>query len=175
VRTLTPRESEELATCAITEMGFVRVLAQAAPYGFTAGHAKAVLLRLKGQARPRFRFLADDHDISQLPVWVKTPKQITGGHLVFPVSTVSRPSTELDGEAIFPACRAFPVLGIARSASLLRASFRPRPAARPLRFAITSPPSGCEEDLHLPAVDPAGHTKNEKPGRAARALTFVPM
>jgi hypothetical protein len=29
----------------------------------------------------------------------------------------------------------------------------------PLRFAITSPPSGCEEDLHLQAVEHARHTK----------------
>jgi hypothetical protein len=31
-----------------------------------------------------------------------------------------------------------------------------------LRFAITSPLSGCEEDLHLPAVEHARRTK-EKP------------
>jgi len=51
-----------------------------------------------------------------------------------------------------------PVL-VHRLASLLHASFRPHLAARPLRFAITSPPSGCEEDLHLQAVDHARHTK----------------
>jgi hypothetical protein len=28
-----------------------------------------------------------------------------------------------------------------------------------LRFAITSPPSGCEEDFHLPAVEHARHTE----------------
>jgi hypothetical protein len=40
-------------------------------------------------------------------------------------------------------------------ASLLHASFRPRLAASvisPLRFAITSPPSRCEEDFHLQTV-----------------------
>src|SRR5258706_3468551 len=51
-----------------------------------------------------------------------------------------------------------PVL-VHRLASLLHASFRPHLTVRPLRFAITSPPSGCEEDLHLPAVDHARHTK----------------
>jgi hypothetical protein len=30
-----------------------------------------------------------------------------------------------------------------------------------LRFAITSPLSGCEEDLHLQAVDPARRTKEK--------------
>jgi hypothetical protein len=29
----------------------------------------------------------------------------------------------------------------------------------PLRFAITSRPSRCEEDLHLQAVEHARHTK----------------
>jgi hypothetical protein len=41
-----------------------------------------------------------------------------------------------------------PVL-VHRLASLLRASFEPRLTTTPLRFAITSPPSGCEEDFHL--------------------------
>jgi hypothetical protein len=58
-----------------------------------------------------------------------------------------------------------PVL-VHRLASLLHASFRPYLAARPLRFAITSPPSGCEEDLHLPAVEHARHT--QKNGRHDR-------
>jgi hypothetical protein len=44
---------------------------------------------------------------------------------------------------------------------LLRASFGPHLTVTPLRFAITSPPSGCEEDLHLQAVEHARHT-NEK-------------
>src|SRR5690348_13935629 len=51
-----------------------------------------------------------------------------------------------------------------RLASLLHASFRPHLAVRPLRFAITSPPSGCEEDLHLPAVGHARHTKEKGEG-----------
>src|SRR6185312_11902652 len=42
---------------------------------------------------------------------------------------------------------------------LLHASFRLRLATTPLRFAITSPPSGCEEDFHLPSVEHARHTK----------------
>src|SRR5690349_25034538 len=54
----------------------------------------------------------------------------------------------------------YPVL-VHRLASLLCASFRPRLAASvisPLRFAITSRPSRCEEDLHLLAVEHARHT-----------------
>ena len=62
-----------------------------------------------------------------------------------------------------------PVL-VHRLVSLLHASFRPYLAARPLRFAITSPPSGCEEDLHLQAVDHARHTKNKEGGLLGRPL-----
>src|SRR5438132_12740819 len=50
-----------------------------------------------------------------------------------------------------------PVL-VHRLVRLLHASFRPRLTATPLRFAITSPPSGCEGDFHPHAVEPARHT-----------------
>jgi len=40
----------------------------------------------------------------------------------------------------------------------LRASFRPRLAATPLRFARTSPPSGCTGDFHPQVVEHARHT-----------------
>ena len=61
----------------------------------------------------------------------------------------------------------YPVL-VHRLASLLRASFRPHLTVRPLRFAITSRPSRCEEDLHLLAVDHARHTTER--GEAIRGL-----
>jgi predicted nucleic acid-binding protein len=73
--------SPNLASCSITELGFVRVLAQAPAYGFTVAQARALLLRLK-EARPsRLTFIRDEHDVSHLPGWVKSPKQITDGHL----------------------------------------------------------------------------------------------
>ncbi len=68
----------------------------------------------------------------------------------------------------------YPVL-VHRLAPLLRASFRPRLAASvisPLRFAVTSRPSRCEEDLHLLAVDHARHTTAKGP-RLYGALFFV--
>jgi uncharacterized protein len=71
-----------LATCSITELGFVRVLSQAPAYGFTIVQAQRVLLRLKNAAPVALTFIADDHDISHLPVWVTTAKHITDGHLV---------------------------------------------------------------------------------------------
>jgi hypothetical protein len=67
----------------------------------------------------------------------------------------------------------YPVL-VHRLASLLRASFGPRLAASvisPLRFAITSRPSRCEEDLHLLAVDHARHTTKKKGGLEGRPFS----
>jgi hypothetical protein len=71
-----------LATCSITELGFVRVLVQVPAYGFTVLQARTLLLRLKKSKIVTFTFLADGHDISHLPAWVKTPKQTTDGHLL---------------------------------------------------------------------------------------------
>jgi predicted nucleic acid-binding protein len=72
---------QNLASCSITELGFVRVLAQAPAYGFTVTQARALLLRLKESTRSRLTFISDEHDVSHLPGWVRAPKQITDGHL----------------------------------------------------------------------------------------------
>jgi len=71
-----------LATCSITELGFIRVLAQAPSYGLTVPPARSLLLSIKKADPSRFIFVADNNDISHLPGWTKTPKQITDGHLV---------------------------------------------------------------------------------------------
>jgi hypothetical protein len=60
----------------------VRVLAQVPAYGFSVAQARTLLVRLKEAKPGQFRFIADEHDISHLPSWVKTYKQITDGHLV---------------------------------------------------------------------------------------------
>ena len=79
VRTSLAKGTVELATCSITELGFVRILVQAPHYGFAVSQARDLLLRLKS-ASP-LTFIPDDHDISHLPAWVKTAKQTTDGHL----------------------------------------------------------------------------------------------
>lgn len=71
----------QLASCSITELGFVRVLSQAPAYGFNVAQARTLLLRLKKARTSRLAFIADGHDVSHLPGWVKAPKQITDGHL----------------------------------------------------------------------------------------------
>jgi len=71
----------ELATCSITELGFVRVLGQAQRYGWSIAQARELLLQVKKSDAIRWVFIADDHDISHLPRWVRSPKQATDGHL----------------------------------------------------------------------------------------------
>lgn len=75
-------ESLSLATCSITELGFVRVLAQAPAYGLTVTEARNVLVRLKSVTPLSLQFIPDTLDIRRLPAWVKTAKQITDGHLL---------------------------------------------------------------------------------------------
>ena len=72
---------DELLTCSITELGFVRVLSQAPQYGLTVAQSKTLLVRLRKQRAIPFGFVADDHDISHLPAWAKTGRQTTDGHL----------------------------------------------------------------------------------------------
>ena len=78
---LRAKQSLHLATCSITELGFVRVLAQTPAYGLTLAQARTLLLRLKESAALRFTFIPDGHDVSHLPALVKTARQITDGHL----------------------------------------------------------------------------------------------
>ena len=75
------QHSPNLASCSITELGFVRVLAQAPAYGFTVTQARTLLLRLKEARTSRLAFIPDEIDVSHLPAWVRAPKQITDGHL----------------------------------------------------------------------------------------------
>lgn len=79
---LASNASLELATCSITELGFVRVVAQTPRYGSTTSEARALLLQIKARHAEMFIFIPDDQDISRIPGWVRHPKQITGGHLV---------------------------------------------------------------------------------------------
>ena len=83
-RWIRSNRSSQLASCSITELGFLRVLAQAPAYGFTVAQARSLLLRLKEARTYPLQFMADAHDVSHLPGWVKAPRQITDGHLERP-------------------------------------------------------------------------------------------
>lgn len=82
-----------------------------------------------------------------------------------PYATAGSTTSALDGYGLrghLPARPApyasYPVL-VHRLVRLLHASFRPRLATAPLRFAMTSPPSGCQGDFHPRVVEHARHTK----------------
>ena len=75
------QNSPNLASCSITELGFVRVLVQAPAYGFTVTQPRTLLLRLKQARTSPLTFIPDEHDVSHLPARVRAPKQITDGHL----------------------------------------------------------------------------------------------
>ncbi len=79
---LRAQEFPPVATCSITELGFLRVLAQAPGYGFTIAQARTLLLQMKQAKGANFIFIGDDHDVSHLPTWVKTAGQTTDGHLL---------------------------------------------------------------------------------------------
>ena len=74
-------EDDELASSPITELAFVRVLAQVPQYHVTIEQARTLLAKLKTARARRFVFLADDRGIEHLPRWVKTARQTTDGHL----------------------------------------------------------------------------------------------
>jgi predicted nucleic acid-binding protein len=71
-----------LATCSITELGFVRVLSQTLQYGFSVSQARSLLVRMKRSEVWNLEFLSDENDISVLPEWVRAPGQVTDGHLL---------------------------------------------------------------------------------------------
>ena len=72
---------KEVATCAITEIAFVRILTLTI-YGYSVEEAKVTLRKLKGIGDLDFTFLSDDRSASHLPAWVSRSHQVTDGHLV---------------------------------------------------------------------------------------------
>ncbi len=69
-------------TCSVTEIGFVRVVASVAMYGLTVTQSRMLLLGMKSNSAQPLTFLSDANDISVLPVWIKSPAQVTDGHLL---------------------------------------------------------------------------------------------
>jgi uncharacterized protein len=82
VRWIMSHNSAIFASCSITELGFVRVIAQTPTYGLTVAEARSELIRIKQLPELCWEFLADTWDISQLPAWVQSGRQTTDGHLL---------------------------------------------------------------------------------------------
>lgn len=81
IAALASDEIPKLATCSITELGFVRIVPQVPNYNVTLEQAKSHLALLKASKEYDFKFLADGNDVSKLPSWVESSKQTTDGHL----------------------------------------------------------------------------------------------
>jgi predicted nucleic acid-binding protein len=73
-------EHATLASCAITELGFIRIAAGKSRLSENLPDARATLRRLKGAER--FVFLNDHLDAETLPRWVSKSEQTTDGHLL---------------------------------------------------------------------------------------------
>lgn len=72
---------DRLCTCAITELGFVRVGVQTGLQPDIASACRA-LERLKKSSSVSFELLADDLGVDRLPGFAKTPAKLTDGHLL---------------------------------------------------------------------------------------------
>lgn len=75
------RPEDILATCAITELGFVRISLQPPFSASSIAEVKQALKQLH-LSRPGHQFLPDNQSAVDLPAWVNTAKQTTDGHLL---------------------------------------------------------------------------------------------
>jgi predicted nucleic acid-binding protein len=73
--------AENLASCAITELGFVRVSVQSGLQPDVSA-ARLALTRLKESSPVPFGLWPDDLGADRLPKYVKRPAELTDGHLL---------------------------------------------------------------------------------------------
>lgn len=71
---------KSLATCSITELGFVRILAQLPEADISVATSRDMLAAMKRERR--LEQISDPQSALALPVWVQNPRQITDGHLL---------------------------------------------------------------------------------------------
>ncbi len=74
-------KKDTLASSPITELAFVRIMTQLPDIELSVVDAKDLLTQLKARSCIPFVFIADDQEANKLPIWVKTAKQTTDGHL----------------------------------------------------------------------------------------------
>ena len=98
--------SDLLATCSITELGFVRVIHQAPQFRIPVADGIATLARLQSSKKRKVVRLADDRGAGDLPPWVKSARQITDGHLLSLAahhsSTLATLDTGIPGAFLIP-------------------------------------------------------------------------
>jgi predicted nucleic acid-binding protein len=81
IQSLQAQPGSVLLTCAITELGFLRVSLQVPGYSLDIATTQTALSSMKRARRLRHEFLADHTIASTLPRWAKTPRQLTHAHL----------------------------------------------------------------------------------------------
>jgi predicted nucleic acid-binding protein len=90
----TREASVNLATCSITELGFVRIACGSARFAEDVRVAQEDLKRLK--AERLFIFLDDGLGANRLPRWAERSKQVTDGHLLELAAVHRGPLVTLD-------------------------------------------------------------------------------
>jgi predicted nucleic acid-binding protein len=80
LKSLSPAD-ETLGTCAITELGFVRVSVQAGLQPDVVS-ARSALAKMKRSCPVKFEFHADTLGVDRMPAYVKRPADLTDGHLL---------------------------------------------------------------------------------------------
>lgn len=75
-------EEDSLATCSITELGFVRVLNRAPQYRMPIGDSQWALKKFSENGTRTVVRLKDGRGVNQLPGWVNTGAKTTDGHLL---------------------------------------------------------------------------------------------
>lgn len=73
--------ADSILTCAISELGFVRVSVQAGLSDDVAS-AQDTLAGMATSSRIPFVLVGDSLGVAVMPSYVKTPKQLTDGHLL---------------------------------------------------------------------------------------------
>jgi predicted nucleic acid-binding protein len=73
--------ADVLGTCAITELGFVRISVQAGLQTDVA-IARAALARLKASGPAGYELWGDSIGVDRLPAYVRKPAELTDGHLL---------------------------------------------------------------------------------------------
>jgi predicted nucleic acid-binding protein len=73
-------KGKNLLTCSISEIGFVRVLSSLPEADVTTSLCRQLLAQMK--ADWKMQLLPDNRSAETLPDWVRSPRQVTDGHLL---------------------------------------------------------------------------------------------
>jgi predicted nucleic acid-binding protein len=89
--------TEALGTCAITELGFVRISVQAGLQPDVAT-ARLALAKMKASSPVRMELWPDSLGVDRLPRYVRKPAELTDGHLLELARAHTAQFVTLDGK-----------------------------------------------------------------------------